>query len=617
MSKARNELGELRRSAALQTFGPGAIIDFRADNAPVSAVAAGLEEWDMNFPPAGMLHPQTITEERLQKKLGVRGFRLPPVRNSANDSDASRSLVAVRFPEWLQCPQCNLIGPEDQWDDAPGRAARWCAPCTQKAPGRRKVHAIPVRFITACDKGHIDEFPWHFWVKHAPDCRRRRGFLKLTAESAGLAGLVLSCPECGSSRSMDGIFGGSRNTGGQSPFPPCRGRRPWLADGTETCGGVARTMQRGASNLYFPVVESALSIPPWSDRLQESLGVHWEGIRSAHPEDRSAFIRILARGELGPVFAELGLNVDQFTAEIEARMRGHEEIDTSDLRLEEYRQLTGGVRVEGLDREFEIRPCAVPPSLAPWVGRLVKAVRLREVRAMTGFTRVHPPGDPDAGRTASLSAVPLEWLPAIEVRGEGIFLTLEDESLSAWEQRQDVLERVGVIQEASRKAHIERHGTDAPPPRPVSARFLLLHGLAHALMRQLTLDCGYASTALRERLYASTGASPMAGLLIYTATSDDDGTLGGLQRQGDPARMERTLQAAVQAQAWCSSDPLCIENMLAPEDGLSLAACHACLLAPETGCEEFNRLLDRALLVGTPSNPALGYFSRMLEGVYQ
>ena len=233
---------------------------------------------------------------------------------------------------------------------------------------------------------------------------------------------------------------------------------------------------------------------------------------------------------------------------------------------------------------------------------------------MKGFTRIQPPGDPDAGSVASLSRTRLDWLPAIEVRGEGIFLTLKGEALAAWEARADVQARAARIHDASAAAHFERYGPDAPPPRPVSARLLLLHGFAHALMRQLTLDCGYATTALRERIYAATGDQPMAGLLIYTATSDDDGTLGGLQRQGDPVRMARTVVAAVRAQAWCSSDPLCIEDMLAPEDGMSLAACHACMLAPETACEEFNRLLDRSLLVGTPDNPALGFFYAMLEG---
>jgi hypothetical protein len=132
-------------------------------------------------------------------------------------------------------------------------------------------------------------------------------------------------------------------------------------------------------------------------------------------------------------------------------------------------------------------------------------------------------------------------------------------------------------------------------------------------MRQLALDCGYSSTALRERLYVDNGDTPMAGFLIYTATTDDDGTLGGLQREGTPERMERTIKAAIQAQTWCSSDPLCIEDLLAGQSSMSLAACHACVLSPETSCEDFNKFLDRALLVGSPSNPSLGFFSDLVS----
>lgn len=611
---ARNDIGDLRRSAAMATFGPGAVIDFRAQDAPVSAVAAGLEEWDANFPPAGMLHPQAIREERLQKKLGIRGFRLPPVRDPTSDQDRLRALVAVRFPEWLQCPRCDRIGPEKLWGDEPGKAGRWCPQCTQSTPGKVKSYVVPVRFITACEHGHLDEFPWHFWVQHAEGCANRAGHLKLSSEQAGLAGIILSCPKCKKFRSLDGIFSARGDGKAGSPLPPCRGRRPWLAGGDQKCGEQSRTMQRGASNLYFPVIESALSIPPWSDRLQEALGVQWDPIVNCVPEDRPLFIRMLARGDLAPVLKDLNLSADELAAEIEIRLAANDAIDTSDLRVEEYRQFVGGVRAEGLDREFEIRPQTVPPEIRPWVSRLVKAVRLREVRALRGFTRVQPPGDPDSPTVAALSLQKLDWLPAIEVRGEGIFITLNEDALRKWEAEDEVRDRALAVNERWQKEWAESHGQEATQPKPISPRMLLIHTFAHALMRQLTLDCGYSSTALRERLYVSDAPNAMAGLLVYTATTDDDGTLGGLQRQGDPARIERTVKAAIQSQAWCSSDPLCIEDLLAPHDGLSLAACHACVLAPETACEEYNRFLDRAMLVGKPNSPSLGFFSGLLQG---
>jgi len=175
-----------------------------------------------------------------------------------------------------------------------------------------------------------------------------------------------------------------------------------------------------------------------------------------------------------------------------------------------------------------------------------------------------------------------------------------------------VIQRISALDERHKASWRERFGEDVAPS-PITPRQVLVHTLAHALMRQLTLDCGYSSTALRERLYVDQGEASMAGLLIYTATTDDDGTLGGLQREGSPDRMERTIKAAIQAQAWCSSDPLCIEDLLVGENGMSLAACHACVLAPETSCEAFNNFLDRALLVGSPQDPSLGFFHALVS----
>ena len=609
---ANNRLGDLRRSAALMTFGPGSVVDFRADGAAVSAVAAGLEEWDRSFPPAGLANPQRITEPRLQRKLSVGGFRIPPVvdeswRDGAGDPDR-RTLVAARFPEWLQCPQCNRLARAARWSHEPGRAYRYCSRCTREAPGQRKVFAVPIRFVMACAKGHLDDFPWHFWVGHRDDCKKKEhADLYLRSERPGLAGLILSCRECKARRSMDGVFSARTWHGFQ-----CRGRRPWLAATDETCDREPRALQRGASNLYFPVLESALSIPPWSDALQEALGVYWNPIVSTQPEDRATFIRILAQGDLALVINELGLGPEELAQQIEDRLARYNDDAILNIRQEEYRQLVLGADTAGRDaREFEVRTVPVPDSLRPYFSRIVRVVRLREVRALKGFTRINPPGDEDSPDIAAIAVGEPGWLPAVEVRGEGIFLAFNQETLHRWEAQNLVESRAQKVHGAWHIEWQNRYGEGDPPWR-ISPRYLLAHTFAHALMRQLTLECGYSTAALRERLYVSDGDDGMVGLLIYTATSDSDGTLGGLQRQGETHRIERTIEAAVRAMEWCSSDPLCIEGMIAGSDGLSLAACHACVLAPETACEEYNRFLDRALLVGLPSAPEVGFFSPLL-----
>ncbi len=613
-----NDIGSLRRSAVVSTFGPGAVVDFVAGGAPVSVVIAGLEEWDRNFGPKGLANPQRTTEPRLQRQLRVSGFRLPPVSleelgmSSSGGAKDKKRLIGVRFPRWLQCPSCDSIAPVEKWADKPGWPGRHCAKCTNKKPGRwPPVFAIPVRFVLACHKGHLDDFPWHWWVGHKPDCQRKKGFLRLKSERPGLAGLIVSCPECGSRRSMDGVFN-------QSTWDKyvCRGYSHWLGTKVDCLDGEVRALQRGASNLYFPVVESALSVPPWSDYLQEALGGYWSDIFDTEPEDRATFIGILARGGLRPVLDELCMTPEQLASEIENRIRILKNDFEGDIRGEECRQFILGSSQKAIhDREFETRREPIPSAFNGLMSKVVRVVRLREVRALRGFTRINPP-DGEESNVNPIACENLNWLPAIEIRGEGVFIQLDLPAVESWEGQEAVKERAKYLDDRAVAQWQERYGVGRPP-RVVSPRFLLVHSLSHALMRQFTLTCGYSSASLRERLYVSEsdGESPgMAALLVYTATTDSDGTLGGLQREGTSERLRASFDAAIRSMEWCSSDPLCIEGAMATAQGLSFAACHACLLAPETSCEEFNHLLDRAMLVGTPGSPGIGFFSTFLGG---
>jgi len=187
-----------------------------------------------------------------------------------------------------------------------------------------------------------------------------------------------------------------------------------------------------------------------------------------------------------------------------------------------------------------------------------------------------------------------------------MFLTFDEDQLAGWENRQLVQERVADLVRRYARLQRERHLR----PRDLSPRFVLLHTFSHLLMTRLTFECGYTSASLRERLYVSTDpATPMAGLLIYTAAGDSDGTMGGLVRMGRPGYLEPVVRRALEAAQWCSADPVCIETQAQGPLSCNLAACHNCALVPETACEELNRFLDRALMVGTLMNPELGFFA--------
>jgi hypothetical protein len=228
--------------------------------------------------------------------------------------------------------------------------------------------------------------------------------------------------------------------------------------------------------------------------------------------------------------------------------------------------------------------------------------RLREVRVLTSFTRILPSTSSDEKYLSPLYETHPGWLPGMEVLGEGIFIELLPEKLADWETRSDVRARADRI-DTKYRATFRQRGTN--PDRTISPRLLLLHTLAHALINEWSLDCGYPASSLRERLYSSV---TMAGFLIYTATSDSAGSLGGVIAEATPERLDVSLEGALARSSWCSSDPLCSESDASGVDSLNLAACHACILLPEVSCEEMNVLLDRGLLVGTLAHPELGFF---------
>lgn len=590
----REELGNLRRSQVITTFGPGSVVDFRTGGrrgAPVSAIVAGIDTWDSRTKTPGLDHPQAIHEPRLENRLGVFGFRQPPVTGDWPGKDkkvTGEELYAYRFPRWLRCPRCENLRPARHWNRHPGSPGLTCAGCSNDPEtGARDVYVVPVRFITACPNGHLDEFPWHSWLQHAPGCDP--GDLRLfSSGGSGLSSLVVYCPKCEEGEDMEGCFGE------EALENPCSGRRPWLGDDDESCDRMLRTLQRGASNLYFPVIRSSLDIPPWSDPLQRQLGKDWGRLKEKDSaEKRRQYIEVTG------LASELGTTVEELADEVEDRVELLDHM-SDDLRREEYQQFISASKSGApgnLDEEaeFEVEKAPRAVELSPVIKQVVRAKRLREVRALEGFTRIHPPEHEDSD-IAPLSSGRLPWLPAVEVKGEGIFVQLPDGKVREWEERDDVRRRFFQFLSEPDLADVDVH---------FGPRFLLVHTLAHALIRSISLECGYGAASLRERLYVG---EEMAGCLIYTATPDSEGTLGGLVQQADEELFLTAVNRALDDSEWCASDPLCITGRAALSDPLNVAACHNCMLLPETSCEQFNQLLDRGSLVGTPENRALGFF---------
>lgn len=615
----------IRRGQLISPFGIGAMVDFPRDE---SLMPAGLDAWphgkEQCPPESGWL----VREERLEARLRVTHFRLPPDHREPDLGTrfANQNVPFVRFPRWNYCHHCGGMELLSLFASTRERCRGRDYPqqsCATR-PANRRPFLIPVRFIAVCDLGHIQDFPFLEWLhRNAPirtDCTLR---LRAGRSSAGLSGITIEC-SCGQKRSMGDVFRFEEGKGG--PLARigihCKGLRPWLGEvdaGKTDCGHFLRVLQRGATNVYFPHVVSAIYLPFWAEEAGADIAAVLE---QAHVW--TLLSQSTVNGRIDPMRCEIvagmaGVDAKRLEAAAQRKLEGglisaaNVGTDEEEFRRSEYQAICDGK--VGPQTELYVE-CANRTAYEPAVGRFFSKIRLvhklRETRALAGFTRILPPdGTLTSPRLQPLKLDPaIDWLPAIKVYGEGIFLELDSSEVDRWTRSEGVMNRVAPLiarYNAARAARLQ-------PFRNVLAKFVLMHTLAHVIINQLSFDCGYGSASLRERLYCdfTDQSRPMQGVLIYTASGDSEGTMGGLVRQAKAGRLEATVRRALDHAAWCSSDPVCIESQGQGSDSANLAACHSCCLVPETSCEEGNRLLDRALLVGTPENPGLGFFHTLV-----
>jgi hypothetical protein len=359
------------------------------------------------------------------------------------------------------------------------------------------------------------------------------------------------------------------------------------------------------------MIQSALSIPEWDDPIHVALAHHAEDL-----ERITDLNRLEQALELGVLSRLRDFEPQQVWEALESRRRVEASPPSPlDLRFEEFMALGHATDpLQAAEREFQTSFAETPPTFVPFLDHLVIVRRLREVRALDAFTRIDAPPDILLEDDEAMQHVQRqivgrginEWRPAVELLGEGVFVTLREEAVREWESRDDVQRRRAALDAAYRRWRAARHLPEAPFP---GSRFVLLHSLAHLLITALALDCGYSSTSIRERVYSSSDRDrPMAGILLYTATPDSDGSLGGLADQGQTHKFEQLLALGLRRAAYCSSDPLCGHAAPGEMGHTNGAACHACLLVSETSCERSNHFLDRAHVVSTVMQLGIEYF---------
>lgn len=626
----------VRASQAVLQYGVGAMVDFRDR----TLMTAAPEYWG-----GSVSH---IRDERLEKILHVDYFGKP---RDKDDVKFAEGISYVRFPEWYFCPSCRRFKPIGEWvteyrAKSPKKAEEdphmiqtmKCPKCFQEL--------VVARIITACQEGHIDDFPWVKWVHcqnfGGPKEICSRPELTITTSSSaseGLEGLTLKCLNCGAAASLRGAFdpGKFEELDKKTDFRynfRCAGKHPWKHK-TESCKSTEypKVLQRGSSSVYFPVTESSLVIPPYSsivtNKIDESAayaeykaviasylstpGITAETIELLHNSQTQVYAQRIAQETAIPFDKVVGVLKRKNAAPDD----GEYSTASVKYRAEEYEAITGETVIEAEDYgEFYREGVDISAYNLPFLKSISLIHKVREVQALVGFTRLKPVDSTDAPGSQAV-IVPVKepdtkWYPAYDVRGEGIFIEFDSSSINNWRsENQFLAERVALLNDNYKKSFIgENH------PREITGKFLLLHTISHLLIKQLSFECGYGIASLKERIFCSEAADgkEMAGILIYTACGDSEGTLGGLVRQGRSDTFPSIFNKAIENARTCSNDPVCSLSQGQGRDSLNLAACYSCTLIPETSCEEFNCFLDRGVVVGTFDNPNLGFFQGVYEG---
>ena len=597
--------GQLRQGQLITTFGPGAMTDLPER----SVLVAGLEDW--------VGERDLISEPRLSAKI-ANLLQIPSVRletpPSAGDIDDLRvtGVRAYRFPEWFVTQDPPGKGQDES------RRSRYLVHVRALARGnvfihpetRKRLSVVPVRFVRACRLGHIGDIDWYFFLHGNDNTCRNQGrllYLDERGTSGDLSEIWIRC-SCGKAeRSMAQIAIQKAEV-----FGRCDGGRPWLGPAMkERCDEMNRLLVRTASNAYFPQRMSVISLPERLETVREAVSAVWDFLETA--EDEADVSRERRKAKVKEALE--GVSDAEVWGEVQAR-RGTTAVQEKSVKSAELETLIAANEEIGEDRPegvFYARALPKDAWAKPWMDGIEKVVlvqRLREVMALVGFTRFEAAapdtdGELDMGVRRADLARNVTWVPAVENRGEGIFIQFRRKAIESWLGEPAVIQRAVQLRRGF-DAWKAEHGSSSR--KFAGPAYIMLHSFAHLLLTTIALECGYPASSIRERIYAIPDIG--YGILLYTGSSDSEGTLGGLIEVG--RRIADTIHNALGLGSLCSNDPVCSQHLPESPHARSFllgAACHGCLLVAETSCEQQNDLLDRSLVVRTVQGINAEFFS--------
>ncbi|GHP13917.1 hypothetical protein YK48G_13420 [Lentilactobacillus fungorum] len=623
----------IRRSQMLTPFGIGALFDINNQTVMIS----DSEYWDMS-------QCQKINDPRLQSVMHCKGFIEPPI---SSDDTESTSVFGIRFPTWYLSPTTRKLRRITEWRRMLKRPSKKFD--EQPFDPTKMVHEelVPVRFVCACSNGHIQDFPWIEWAHGGAACNYPDLELRRANQTGSIADYFVYCANCHSQKSLGIIFRPSViNSYLDKIGVHCEGKHYWKKDDSSNkkCDRKLQVLLRSANNLYFPNISSSVNIPVKLGGLMDAVmsddlaKQDYSDIKMRISRDSSDSLKaVLNQGIPHLLIKEIvdrlnankfKTNEDQLVDEIVCKLSPSDDNPDDDVKVMDYRRaefniLSGVTKYDNksdkLKETIFKKETLVNSGLPNVVTNVSLIHQLEVVSALRSFSRLKPT-DSDSMKvilqtegenTESSNEVPLirgdGYYVGMASRGEGIFMSLDTKKVSSWLTK---IKGSSISDRIYNK--VNNKGVFEDDKKYITPDYYLLHTLSHILLRELSISSGYSSTALKERLYYSNEpGKEMYGILIYTSSSDSEGTLGGLVKQGAPEKLKWVLSAAIEKAKWCSFDPICIESDGQGSDSLNAGACHACALVSETSCEKRNQFLDRGVLIGTLNNPHLGFFSDM------
>jgi hypothetical protein len=573
-------VGDIRKTQVITTFGVGSIVDFKDD----TVVIASTDDWDFNPNDDEEIEKRKIFNENLSVITGAEYFLTPRTKQSTNSFSQGKNISSYIFPEKLHCSRCGNIYDFRELDI---KQRHKCPQC------KNTLNAS--RFIVICAKGHMDDFPYDWWVHNGESCSSGKKAPRIRMiniyNRTDIDSLRLECTECKSTRSMVQVF--SQNA--LSDFR-CTCKHPHFKDpfarSSLGCSEKMYSRLRSSSGVYYAVTKSALLIPPWSKKVIHSIQKKYSIFKELDENRRVYIIRqelqdkLITDEEILRSWNAVKISMEQKKKRTELS-----------VFEDEYDILSNDENKK--EDNFSSYSAIVPQKYKKFLEQIAVVDRLTVTQAFTGFTRIQR----NENNQVAISQYSKPWLPAVELTGEGIFIRFNKEQVLRWK-----------ISNSSRYKRMENAMNESNfVLENFSETYVMLHTFAHLFIREISNICGYSVASIREKIYSELNEEKnqikMCGVLVYVSSSDSDSSLGGLISVADNEDIfENIMDSMIERASWCSGDPLCISSTKQGYKNLDYAACHDCTLLPETSCERFNCFLDRASIVGMPDNPNLGFF---------